>query len=162
MRTAAPLLLEAEPFPPVEPPPVEAPPVDGARLINGKWIVKIDGHWPRWRQLVRRQIPTYRTHHDGGAESGYTARVEVAYEWGGDPAEVIQQLMEMSNMRPFDPRPESPLHDQLELAERSGFADLAGICDWPPRSNRGRLRTPCWASAGYRMACPLSSGLGER
>jgi hypothetical protein len=112
--------------PPVESPPGETPPAEGARKIGDRWILRLDGRdgWPCWRQLIRRQIPTYESFPHGGGRAGHVERVEVAYEWGGDPAEVIQRLFESVNFRPFDPRPENKLADQLERGRQEGFSEL--------------------------------------
>jgi hypothetical protein len=139
------------PAQPVEASP-ELPPVDGARLIGNRWIIRLEGHWPRWRQIVTRRIPTYSTYHDGSGKAGFTERVEVAYEWSSDPEPIIQQLMETLSPLPFDPRPESPLHDQLELAERSGFEDLAGALRMAakikPRELAPAMLGEVWLSRG--------------
>jgi hypothetical protein len=141
------------PAPPVEVSP-ELPPMAGARLINNRWIIRHDGRWPQWRQLVRRQIPVYQTHRDGSAESGSVERIEVAYSWDSNPEPVIEQLMQELAPLEFDVRPSSALHDQLERGAEAGFGELVEAFSLAARVKE----RPAFKGAKLLGSCFVSRG----
>jgi hypothetical protein len=98
----------------------------GVRLVCNRRILKLldPSGYPIWHEITRRQVPTYESSQDGGGKPGFVDKDEVTFSWGGDPARVIEQLMEMLALTPFDPRPENKLHDELDAAVRAGFSAL--------------------------------------